>query len=515
MEVFYFLIVFIVVCFCILIDRLFRSRNKSNDGMDIPGPKQWPLLGNMFDVDLDRLHISLSKMAETYGPIFRIKILGQNTVIINDAPLERLAFGSTKYGEFFNDRQNYFLGKYIYFDCSDIGFANLNKKQMTLRKMLQRSLKLYGDGISHFNRMNEDELVRVLEELKLTKQCDFDMHAIVSNSLTNTLGLLLTGTCPSCHDSEVIKEYCNLEGVFLSGIGLVYDLIPMIRLLPGFFRNTYRMALAARDQLLTRFYFPVRDSAVRDSADNISEGEPGLVENLIKLKKEINQKAGTEYITENDIKGIIVDIIAAAHETMRTTLANTFAILLTHPHVAKKIQEEIDQRVGSSRMPNDSDKEHMHYTMATIYEVLRYTSPAGLSIPHRASKDQNFEGYFVPKDSVLIPNHWYMHHDPKLWDEPWEFKPERFLDDSEKLLPAESKERRNVLAFSTGRRECPGEDFGKSRIFFYLTAVLQSFDIVPPLDGQLPDTDPRNYDLHGVFVRVKPHLCRVIPRLVC
>ena len=63
-------------------------------------------------------------------------------------------------------------------------------------------------------------------------------------------------------------------------------------------------------------------------------------------------------------------------------------------------------------MPNDSDKEHMHYTMATMYEVLRYTSPAGLSLPHRASKDQNFEGYFVHKDSIIIPNHWYIHHDP-------------------------------------------------------------------------------------------------------
>ena len=341
MEVFYFLIVLVAVCFCILIDRLFRSRKGNQDGMDIPGPKPWPLLGNMFDVDLERLHLSLSKMTETYGPIFRIRLLGQNTVIISNASLERQAFGSTKYADIFNDRPDYFLGKYVYFDYSAIGFANSNKKQMTMRKMLHRSLKFYGDRIAHFNRMNEDELVRVLEKLKLTKQCDFDMHATVLNSLTNTLGMLLIGACPSCHDCEVIKEYARLEGVFLSGIGFVYDLIPMIRFLPGLFRNTYRMTIAVRDQLVDRFYYSIRDSAVRDSAlrdgvDNISEGEPGLGKNLIRLQNEINENAGTEYITENDMKGIIVEIIAASHETAKTILANAFAILLTHPRGCKE-----------------------------------------------------------------------------------------------------------------------------------------------------------------------------------
>ena len=214
------------------------------------------------------------------------------------------------------------------------------------------------------------------------------------------------------------------------------------------------------------------------------------------------------------MKGILVDIIGASQETTSTVLTNAFAILLTHCHVAKKVQEEIDNTVGPSRLPNESDKPHMHYTMATVYEVLRYTSPVALSIPHRASKDINFEGYLVTKDSVILPNHWYIHHDQQLWHEPWVFKPERFLDDTGKLLPLENKARRNVLAFSTGRRECPGKNFGKSRIFFYLTAVLQSLDIVPALDGHLPDTDPRNYELLGIDVQVEPHLSRVIPRVV-
>ena len=507
METFYVLLGFVAICLCIVIDRLFRLKNTNHDGMELPGPKPLPILGNVYS-DFEHLHLLMSKLASIYGPIFRIKLLGQNTIIINDVDLERKAFGSSKYADYFNDRTSYFLGKYVYFDFSATGFANFSKKQVTMRKMLHRSLKFYGDGIAHFNRMNEDELVRVLETIKSTNQCDFDLYTIISNSLTNTLGMLLIGARPDSHDCKVIQEYARLEGVFLSGTGFVYDVIPMIRFLPGSFRNNYRAIIDTRDQLVNSFYYSIKDRDL-ESLDC----EQGLVKNLIRLQKEINQKEQMEYITENDMKGIIVEIIAASHETANIILANTFAVLLTHPDVAKKIQEEIDHCVGFSRMPNNSDKEHMHYTMATIYEILRYTSPGGLGLPHRTNKDQNFEGYFVEKGSVIMPNHWYIHHDPKLWDDPWVFTPERFLDDAGMLLPLESKERRNVVAFSTGRRECPGENFGKSRIFFYLTAVLQSFDIILASDGQVPDTDPRNYDAEGVFVQVKPHLCRAVPRV--
>ena len=235
-------------------------------------------------------------------------------------------------------------------------------------------------------------------------------------------------------------KFADACDFFLSGMGFIYDFIPIIRFLPGLFHDRYKDVIGSRDYLLDKFYLQAGNKFHKTS-----EEERGLVKNLIKLQTEMNQDTGTEYITDNDMKGIIVDIIAASHATTNAVLTNMFAIMLTHPHVAKTIQEEIDDCVGSTRMPNYADKERMHYTMATVYEVLRYTSPIALNIPHRASRNQNFEGYFIPKDSLLISNHWFIHHDPKLWHEPWVFKPERFLDNAGKLLPLESTARRNIM----------------------------------------------------------------------
>ena len=508
MELFSLLIFFATVCICYLIARLFRARNVSVDGKAFPGPKSLPLIGNCLDVDFRRLHFSVSDMADTYGPIFQINLLGQNAIVINDVELERKAFGSTKYGDIFNDRPDAFWGKYVCFDCSDIVFANANKKTMTKRKMLHRSLEFDGDVIAHFERVNEDELLCFLETLKSTKQCDFDMHDMVMKSLANTLVRLLIGKPPEKQDYEAIMDICDIGSYFFSGTGFIYDFVPLIRYLPGSFGNRYRRVIASRDQIIDRCYF-----AIRDFADTRTEKEePGLVKNLIKLQDEINQNAETELITETDMKAIIFDIIGASQGTTSVALTNAFALMLKHRQVARKIQEEIENVVGSTRMPRFSDSENMHYTMATIYEVLRYTSPVALNIPHRASTALNFEGYFVAKDSILLSNHWYIHHNPKLWHEPWVFKPERFLDVEGKLLPLEDETRQNLIPFATGRRECPVENFAKSRLFFYLTAVLQSFDIMPASDGHVPATDPRRYN-PGINMQVESHLCRASPRL--
>ena len=506
MDAISILLLFATVCGCIFIAIVFRTKKNSIDGKTIPGPKPLPLIGNALDVDFRRLHISLSDMVGKYGPIFQINLLGQTAIVINDVELEKKAFGSAKYGDVFNDRPDAFWGKYVCFDCSDIVFADANKKTHTKRKMLHRSLKFYGDGIAHFESLHEDELHHFVETLKLTNQCDFNIHDMVTQSLSNTLIMLLIGKPPENNDYGTIEEICDTGNVFFSGMGFVYDFMPFIRYLPGPVGNLYRRAIVAREQILNRCYFPVRDF------NKIStEEEPGLVNSLIKLQKEINEEAGTEFVTEADIKAIVFEVIGASQATTSTVIINAFALMLTHPHVARKVQEEIDKVVGSDRLPCYPDKENMHYTMATTYEVLRYTTPVALNIPHQAAMNQNFEGYFVAKDSIILSNHWFIHHDPRLWDEPWVFKPERFLDHDGKLLPLEDETRRNLVPFSTGHRECIGERFAKSTICLYLAAVLQSFDIEPASDGHLPDTDPRNYRT-GVNVKVESHFCRFIPR---
>ena len=444
MDAISILILSSVVCGFIVIALLFRTKQSAIVGRPVPGPKQLPLIGNAFDVDFRRLHLSLSDLAKKYGPIFRINLLGQTAIVLSDVELAKKAFGSAKYGDVFNDRPAAFWGKYVCFDCSDIVFAHANKKTHTKRKMLHRSLKFYGDGIAHFEDLHEGELINFVNTLKLTNQRDINVRDMISQSLANTLIMLLIGKHAEKRDYESIQEICDTGSVFFSGMGFIYDFMPVIRYLPGPIGNLYRRAIAARDIILNRCYFTVKDVA-KTSAEDV-----GLVKSLMNLQKDIDEENGAEFITDTDIKAMIFKIIGASQDTTSHVIRNAFAILLTHPRVTRKIQAEIDKIVGSERLPSYRDKEDMHYTMATIYEVLRYATPVAMNIPHRASTDHIFEGFFIPKDSIFLSNHWFIHHDAKVWDDPWLFNPERFLDGDGKLLPLEDSKSCSLFHWAQG-----------------------------------------------------------------
>ena len=280
----------------------------------------------------------------------------------------------------------------------------------------------------------------------------------------------------------------------------IYDLMPFVRFLPGRFRRIFQLGLQARDKILERCYF---------NHKSIEKGSKGFVQALCGHVVETN---ADEFINEDNIKGLIIDLIVASVASTATLLTNIFALLMVHPHVAKRIQNEIRNAVGTGRLPRYSDKDKMPYTRATVHELLRYTSGAGpLGFPHYAKNDVLFEGYHIEKGALVLPNLWYVHHDPKLWDDPWIFKPERFLNAEGEFLPPEHNVHRNFLAFSAGRRSCIGEAVAKSMLFQYLAIVLQSYDITLASEGVFPDVNPRNY-MPGGELRVKDYLCRALPR---
>ena len=505
-------LLFVVTLFiCVIISKTIGKGRGKASGAQLPGPKPLPIIGNALDVDFESLHLSLFGMVKTYGALFQIKLFGQTAVVINDVELVKKAFSSSTYGDNFNDRPDTFFGKYVCFDSSDITFANMNKKTVVKRKMFHRALKFYGDGVEHFEETANEELDRLMKDMRNTCQQDFDMSDIIKKSFANTTSTLMTGKPADKDDPERLWKLIDITNQLVGGLGFVFDFLPIVRLLPGTFGNMYREAVVARDLFLDKYYSAVRDSS-KITYDR-EQYESGMVKSLIRLEDEINKHAKTEIITESDMKGIVLDVVIASTDSTASILINALALLLTHPKVAMKIQNEVDDVVGSSRMPRFSDREAMPYTMATVFEILRYTSCAApLSIPHKAFDDKNFEGYFIERNSIILPNHWFIHHDPQLWENPWVFEPERFLDSDGLLLPPEHSTRRNLLAFSTGHRECPGENFGKSRVFLYMAAIFQSFDIIPASDGKLPNTDPRDY-LPGAVLKVKPHCCRAIPRM--
>ena len=508
MDASFFVVLFVIASALTFIYKTVVSLMEKERGSPIPGPKPLMLFGNIFDIDCRRLHLSFSNIAKWYGSIFKIKIYGQTVIVINDSNFLGKMSANEDYGENFNNRPVSFVRKYLVYNNNDVS-GKTNRKTQTMRNLLIDGLKLYGDGVKDFDRIMEEAFRQFIEDIENTHKDDFNIYQIIRKSLGKVTASLLTGKPTEDVDNKIVCKFVDDFSLFADpSRSLLYEILPFIRLLPGKYSNNFQTAKDARDCLLQRFYFQSKDNFEKCAPEKLS----GFVAALLQLQREENIRRGEKFITEKDIIGIVLDMVYASTEPMVAALCNSFSLLLENRDVAVTIQSEIDHVIGRSRTPNRSDEKDMPYTMATILEILRYTSPVPLSIPHSTAQSCTFEGFYIPKNALIFPNLWYIHHDPKIWEGPWVFRPERFLDSDGKLLHPGHRSRQSLFPFSIGSRSCLSEHVSKLRMFMYITSMLQSFDILPPTSGQIPNNDPRHSD-NGSTIRVKPFLCRALPRL--
>ena len=143
------------------------------------------------------------------------------------------------------------------------------------------------------------------------------------------------------------------------------------------------------------------------------------------------------------------DLLIAGIDTIATSLDWLLAYMAQNPSVQNKLQEEVDEIVGNSRLPSLTDRPAMPYAGAVMHELLRMSSVTPLGVQHKAMKDLDFHGYRIPKDTMILANLYAVHHDPGVYKNPGVFLPERFLGEEGKMLKSDA-----FLPFSSGKRGC-------------------------------------------------------------
>ncbi|XP_069829785.1 cytochrome P450 2G1-like isoform X3 [Dendropsophus ebraccatus] len=180
------------------------------------------------------------------------------------------------------------------------------------------------------------------------------------------------------------------------------------------------------------------------------------------------------------------NLIIAGTETVSTTLRYGLLILLKYPDVQAKLHEEIDQVIGGYRVPTFDDRMQMHYTQAVIHEIQRFCDIGPLNAPHMVTRDVQFRGYQIPKGTEIYPLLCTVHRDPKQFSSPWKFNPNHFLDESGNF-----KKNDALMAFSAGKRICPGKNMACMELFIFLTTILQNFKLTSPTEITDADIAPR------------------------
>jgi cytochrome P450 family 2 subfamily U polypeptide 1 len=194
-------------------------------------------------------------------------------------------------------------------------------------------------------------------------------------------------------------------------------------------------------------------------------------------------KNNSELFDETALNANLRVLLAAGVDTTSTTLRWGLLFMLVHPDVQAKVQKEIDNVIGRERTPSVEDKVNMPYTEATLQEIHRRASLVWLNVPHSTIEETNLLGYRIPKRTTIMTNIKAIHHDEKLFPDPFSFRPERFINDNGEFVKSE-----HVIPFSVGKRFCLGEPLARIELFLYFTSMLQKFTFKNP-EGQVVTTE--------------------------
>ncbi|KAL5987887.1 hypothetical protein ACLOJK_035643 [Asimina triloba] len=227
-------------------------------------------------------------------------------------------------------------------------------------------------------------------------------------------------------------------------------------------------------------------------------GEGDFVDVLLDLEEE-------DSLSDSDMIAVLWEMIFRGTDTVAILLEWILARLVLHPDVQSKAQAEIDKVVGGLRSVSDADIPSLPYLQSIVKESLRLHPPGPLlSWARLAIHDTHVGGsYFIPAGTTAMVNMWSITHDKSFWPDPYEFKPERFIDQDVSVLGSDLR----LAPFGAGRRVCPGKAMGLATVHLWLAQLLHSFKWLPG-DNVVDLSECLKLSLE----MKNPLVCRAIPR---
>ncbi|XP_068640636.1 premnaspirodiene oxygenase-like [Aristolochia californica] len=439
-----------------------------------PGPRTLPIIGNMHILTGALPHRLFRDLARNYGPVMHFQF-GHISVVVISSP--ELAKEIMKTNEvIFAQRPQVLGASIISYGSKDLVNAPYGDYWKQLRKVCLLEL-LSAKRVQSFRAVREEEVSNYLQTVSSMAGSPINLSEMVFHLTSDITARTVFGR--PCKEREEFKKALN-EFINLRGGFDLADMFPSSKLARLISRSETRFLRVHRrlDKIITELIDTHREKGKKTEEDD----EEDLVDVLLRLQ----QHGDLEFdLPLDSIKAVILDMFAAGTDTSATTMEWTMSQLLKNPRVMKKAQAEIRNVVKRKNKVTETDITEMKYLKQVIKETLRLSPPIPLLPPRESLETYEVNGYQIPKKSRVQINCWAIGRDPKYWDDPEEFKPERFENSSIDFRGQDFE----LLPFGTGRRGCPGIIFGVVIIELVIASLLYHFDWKLPNGLRSEDLD--------------------------
>jgi cytochrome P450 len=369
---------------------------------------------------------ALVKLSKQFGPVFGIQLGTTPVLVLNDWPSIKEAFSK----DALNGRpEDNVFNSIIPQTSFGISSGSQWREQ---RRFTLHQLRNLGFGKTLMEDHIIDEINYLTKEIDKTDGNAVDVRKYYSRSVLNNINSLIFGHRLEYDDkdTQMFEEMLEPDPI-LNSVGILAFFPALSRfifrylffLTPKAFKNLkvliYKMLNFVKNQISNHEKTLNKDN-IRDYIDTF----------LLEMRHQKNGEKTT--FTMDMLEGNILMLFGAGSNTVLTSLEWATLILATHPNVQNKLQQEIDDIIGKERSPKYVDRNRMPYMQAFIWELWRFRSIAPINLPRKTMEETTIQGYKIPKDTFVLANFWALDNDHNLYDDPQDFKPERFLTEDKK-----------------------------------------------------------------------------------
>ncbi|KAK2055333.1 cytochrome P450 [Colletotrichum caudatum] len=458
--------------------------------VEIPEPPRIPVLGHVAGIDAEYSLGSFVHLANKYGPIYRLDLLGQKYVFVNNHELVNECCDDKRFkkcidGDLEELREAVHDGLFTSKGVEEENWGVAHRVLMSafgplaIREMFDPMHDVAGQLAMKWARHGPSQPIHIGEDMtRLTM---------------DTVALCTMGYRFNSYYREDTHPFITAMYAVMKEAG-----DKAFRMLPQVFYKKQDKKMRANIELLRSTAREVLEARRSDP-----NGAAGRKDVLTAMLNTVDPVTGRK-MTDDSIIDNLITFLVAGHETTAATFTFTMYWLLKRPEVYRKVQEEVDLTVGDGPLRVEHVAK-LKYLTAVIREVLRHSAPI-YGFGRKVQKGEEVIGgkYRIKEGEQILCLLAKSHLDPKVYgDDAEEFKPERMLDENfDRLM----KEFPNCWSpFGTGMRGCIGRAFAWQEMVLALALLMQNFNFVmhnPNYDLKISQTltiKPKDFYIRAIL----------------
>ncbi|KAF8267195.1 cytochrome P450 [Lactarius quietus] len=453
-----------------------------------PGPKGLPLIGDIPHA-ADQGWLSSPQRKDEYGELMYVSVFGKGILVINSQRVAHI-FNRPKYislSEFLTENLTFVF----------TGYGEL------WRRFRRPAVEGFSKSViqDFYPIQSREAMILALALMKTPPmKKHFQRHA-----WSVVLSIIYNRPPVESEDDPVVVGIADHVQRVLHEMqpgNRLVEYFPWMRYIPSRFAKWKRDAQNWFIKDTLRY-----ERLLNNVADDLAKGidRPSFGATLIKNQDKY-------HLSGREQAWLVGAMACAGGETTSTTLHWWLLALLAHPEVQVRAHAELDEVVGFASPPTFADLPSLPYIRAMVKEALRWSPSMPFGVPHASSVDDWYEGMFIPKGTIILPNMRVINFDPAVFgSDPEQFNPARYLDEEGQVKVLMDGREEGHVSFGYGRRICTGRHVAEGTLAIDFATTLWAMRFERPKDAQ-NELDVHTVVHHGIGAYPVPFECKVIPR---